>query len=461
MGLKRKPPTSLFDLLESQPGKGAQGTPQPSAPSPLPQPQTIQTRSSSTKSQPQSPRPKLPAPPQPALPPRPETIDSKRKMSPKGKETMDGGKSQPSKGREEAPRVKQLKIGHQSKGKETEAQSAQSKGKGVEAQSLPSAWLLAPMLHEGPLLEPASMRDLGDGEDGYVADALGRTMLLPTDVDELKKMRMQEVFLNTKRYLGMALQATYRMEEEVNKQSKAAENECSKRLEATRTLKASEDDLAKAKVALKEAIRDRDSASAENDKGVVEYAQDEAVRAKREAEFARNEAEAAKETAEDEGYNAGVWEETLKQAGVDASSDLWKAENIFYPTAIREAASTSSEAVSDQHEGWVTQSEAVQVGASPGEPLKGGELQDAIEAPERMDPEVPKEDVKPVVGVQIPDAEEPTILAQPLQAIPLTVVPKSTNTDPAQSSPEGTVLQGVKAGPVPPSQDVADTELKK
>ena len=52
------------------------------------------------------------------------------------------------------------------------------------------------------------------------------------------------------------------MEEEVNKQSKAAENEHSKRLEATQTLKASEDDLAKAKVALTEAIRDRDSASA-------------------------------------------------------------------------------------------------------------------------------------------------------------------------------------------------------
>ena len=47
------------------------------------------------------------------------------------------------------------------------------------------------------------MRDLGDGEGGYVVDALGRTMLLPTDVDGLKKMRMQEVFLSTKRYLGM------------------------------------------------------------------------------------------------------------------------------------------------------------------------------------------------------------------------------------------------------------------
>ena len=59
------------------------------------------------------------------------------------------------------------------------------------------------MLHGGPLLETASMRDLGDSEGGYVANALGKTMLLPTDVDELKKMRMQEVFLSTKRYLDM------------------------------------------------------------------------------------------------------------------------------------------------------------------------------------------------------------------------------------------------------------------
>ena len=207
------------------------------------------------------------------------------------------------------------------------------------------------------------------------------------------------------------------------------------------------------------------------------------MRAKQEAEFARNEAEAARDKAEDEGYNTGVaetqaslkaqipgvcrlycsqvWEEALKRAGVDASSDLWKAESIFYPPAIHEAAFASSEAVSDQHEAGVTQSEAAQIGIPPCESLKGGELQDVIEAPESMDPKVPKEDAEPMVSAQIPDAEEPAILAQPLQAIPLAVVPKSTDTDPAQSSPEGTVLQGVKAGPILPSQDVADTELKK
>ena len=117
---------------------------------------------------------------------------------------MDGGKSQSSQERDETSRAqKQLKIGHQSKGKGIETQSAQGKGKGIETQSAPSAWLPAPMLHREPLLETVSMRDLGDGKGGYVADALGRTMLLPTDMEELKNMKTQEVFLSAKRYLGM------------------------------------------------------------------------------------------------------------------------------------------------------------------------------------------------------------------------------------------------------------------
>ena len=87
--------------------------------------------------------------------------------------------------------------------KKLKSKLLKAKGKGIEAQSLPSVWLPAPMLHGGPLLETASLRDLGDGEGGYVADALGRTMLLPNDMDELRNMRIQEVFLSTKRYLGM------------------------------------------------------------------------------------------------------------------------------------------------------------------------------------------------------------------------------------------------------------------
>ena len=93
--------------------------------------------------------------------------------------------------------------------------------------------------------------------------------------------------------------------------------------------------------------------------------------------------------------------------------------------------------------------------------LKEGELQGVIEISQHTDPGAPKEVTELVVSTQMPNAEEPAILAQPPQAIPPAVVPKSTDTDPVQPSPKGAILQGVKADSVPPSQDVADVKLKK
>ena len=52
-------------------------------------------------------------------------------------------------------------------------------------------------------MENASLRDFRGGEGAYVADALERTLLLPTDMKELKNTRRQEVFLSIKRYLAM------------------------------------------------------------------------------------------------------------------------------------------------------------------------------------------------------------------------------------------------------------------
>ena len=117
--------------------------------------------------------------------------------------------------------------------------------------------------------------------------------------------------------------------------------------------------------------------------------------------------------------------------------------------------------MSDQHEAGVTQSEAAQIIVPPGESLEGGEPHDAMEAPRGMNPEMPKESVEPTVRAQIPDAEEPAILVQPLQAIPLTEVPQSIETDPAQPSQEGDVSQGPEASPALPSEDVDKTTSKK
>ena len=53
------------------------------------------------------------------------------------------------------------------------------------------------------LMDNASLRDFQGGEGTYMADALERTLLLPTDMDELRGVRRQKAFLNIKRYLGM------------------------------------------------------------------------------------------------------------------------------------------------------------------------------------------------------------------------------------------------------------------
>ena len=84
-----------------------------------------------------------------------------------------------------------------------------------------------------------------------------------------------------------------------------------------------------------------------------------------------------------------------------------------------------------------------------------------IEISQHTDHEASKEITELVVSTQVSSAEEPATLAQPLQVVPLVVVPKSTDTGPVQPSPEGTILQGIEADPVPSSQNVADAKLKK
>lgn len=91
---------------------------------------------------------------------------------------MDEGKSNMPQEEGEAPRAqKQLKIRPQGQGQE------------VNAQSAPKAWLSALMLHGEPLMEDASLRDFRGGEGAYIADALERSLLLLTDLKELKNMR--------------------------------------------------------------------------------------------------------------------------------------------------------------------------------------------------------------------------------------------------------------------------------
>ena len=84
---------------------------------------------------------------------------------------------------------------------------------------------------------------------------------------------------------------------------------------------------------------------------------DQAEKAKVEVEKARAKVEREKDKAEQHGYDVGVaetenalraevsivcrayctqtWEEALNQAGIDASSELRKSENIIFPPALQ------------------------------------------------------------------------------------------------------------------------------
>ena len=59
------------------------------------------------------------------------------------------------------------------------------------------------MLGGEPLTDDASIRDFNEGIGCHVASVLEETLLLPRDMVELRGFKRSEVFLHTKRFLGM------------------------------------------------------------------------------------------------------------------------------------------------------------------------------------------------------------------------------------------------------------------
>ena len=53
------------------------------------------------------------------------------------------------------------------------------------------------------MMDDKSIRDFNGGIRCHVASDLKQTLLLPRDMLELRGLRKNKVFLNTKRYLGM------------------------------------------------------------------------------------------------------------------------------------------------------------------------------------------------------------------------------------------------------------------
>lgn len=58
-------------------------------------------------------------------------------------------------------------------------------------------------LDGAPLSSDASIQDFQGGTAAYVANAVEQTLLLPTDMADLRSMRKHELFLDLKRDLAM------------------------------------------------------------------------------------------------------------------------------------------------------------------------------------------------------------------------------------------------------------------
>ena len=113
-------------------------------------------------------------------------------------------------------------------------------------------------------------------------------------------------------------------------------------------------------------------------------------------------------------YYFQVWNEALKQAGVEASSDLWKAEKVYYPPAIRE---TNPKTVRALEETEAAQPKVARTVSTTNEPAEGSELPKVTDTSGSFNPEAPQEAVGSIVGIQDSHAEDPPLLVQPLQSI--------------------------------------------
>ncbi|XP_030945955.1 myosin-11-like [Quercus lobata] len=175
---------------------------------------------------------------------------------------------------------------------------------------------------------------------------------------DLRSMRKHEIFLSLKRDLALNVQAAHRVEEIVNNTHQQMKDEKARRIAAVDTFKVAEKRIQDLNTQLIEANRARKSAEA-----VLQRAENQAETQRkqlRQAEVASKEnikalkkkleeAEKVKDQAEQDGYDVGVaktekalsvevsevcrshclqvWNEALKQAGVEASSAFRRAES--------------------------------------------------------------------------------------------------------------------------------------
>ena len=175
--------------------------------------------------------------------------------------------------------------------------------------------------------------------------------------------------------------------------------------------------------------------------------------------FAKTEAECSKKKAEEKAYNLGVaetqatlkaqvpgvcklycsqvWNEALKQAGVKALSDLWKAKRVYYPPTIREDAPSSSEVRDAPEEVKAAGPGATLAITSSKESAKESDPSRAAEKDEGQNPDAPQETIGSTGDAPVSYAEGPVLFVESLQLVPLGKGFKDLETFPAQLSEVG------------------------
>ena len=110
---------------------------------------------------------------------------------------------------------------------------------------------------------------------------------------------------------------------------------------------------------------------------------------------------------------------------------------MYYPPAIREAAPSNSEVKDASKEAEAAGPRAVLAITSPEEPAKESEPSSAAETSEGQNPDAPLKTVESTGDAQASHAEEPVLLVEPLQAVPLGEGYKDLETSPTQLSEGG------------------------
>ncbi|XP_030970636.1 MAP7 domain-containing protein 1-like [Quercus lobata] len=317
--------------MEGQPGKSAPAKSIPSQASSLP------ARSPPPPSR-QPPRPS----PQPALP---NAVEQKMRRKQKGKEVADTSKPHPTREEDAQRAAKQQKTKHQ---------TAQGQEKSNSQHPEPHAWLPAPMHGGEPLRDDASIRDFNGGIGCHIIQntfKLDEMLNACSDqLDDERKRRATAVqtlskfeqdLADAKKKLQAEEQARKSAESALEGYQKQAENQGKLLREANAELKKTQEQVLVLRKHLEETQKLRERAEkskeqAEKAKICAEQAMNEAEQRGYEVGIAETEKALRAEVPEVcRIYCARTWSEALNRVGVEASSELRKPENVFYPEAIR------------------------------------------------------------------------------------------------------------------------------